>query len=190
MRIHLEAPHHARNRDRARGLGNTNSRRRLRVSHRLLAWLGAVGAGLALLSCGAEEAPLGGPYGGRASLIGPTDGGYNVWDATITPPRPPTTGNGSGAGESGTWTGIFNRYLAKDTPGNCPTCHAEMSSPPASFEWLQEDGYVGAADPLLTSQGASCLTWYGGDMPPGTSVANADAVRELTQWAAAGARNN
>jgi hypothetical protein len=152
--------------------------------------LGSAVAGLLLVSCGAEDAPLGGPYGGRASLIRPTDGGFNVWDATITPKRPSTGGNGSAAGEQGTWTGSCNRYLATNTPGNCPTCHSEMSSPSASFEWLQQDGYVGAADPLLTRQGASCLTWYGGDMPPGSPVANPDAVRELTQWATAGARNN
>jgi hypothetical protein len=187
MRIRFGQPCHLARRGRAFALAGTNSPSHLGLSSRLLALLGCM-AGLALPGCGADDAPLGGPYGGRAALIGPTDGCFNTRDATITPKRPSTGGNG--AGEQGTWTGIFNRYLAKDTAGNCPTCHAEMSSPSASFEWLQSDGYVGATDPLLTSQGASCLSWYGGDMPPGTSVANPDAVRELTAWATAGARNN
>lgn len=192
MRIHFDGlgPRHLTSRDRAHRVGETNSPRRLRLSLRLVALVGSLGAALPLSGCGTDDAPLGGPYGGRAWLVGPTDGGFNVRDATITPKRPPTTGGGSGAGEQGSWTGIFNRYLATDTVGNCTTCHTEMSSPSASFQWLQEDGYVGAADPLLTSQGASCLSWYGGDMPPGTPVANPDAVRELTLWAAAGARNN
>ena len=161
-----------------------------RPRQRLLELVTCLLAGLSGLGCAAiGDTPLGGPYGGSAEKVGPTDGGFNTRDATIAPKRP-SLGGVNSAGDPGTWTGIFNRYLAKDTPGNCTTCHAEMSSPSDAFDWLENDGYVGATDPLLTSQGASCLSWYGGDMPPGTAVASPEAVQELTTWAAAGARNN
>jgi hypothetical protein len=45
--------------------------------------------------------------------------------------------------------------------------------------------------PQLTRSG-SCLTWYGGNMPPGGPGASkmAQAVTDMNAWAAAGAQNN
>jgi hypothetical protein len=162
---------------------------RLRYRHGATSF-GVSAAVLVIVAAGCDDGamPLGGPYGGTRSRVAPNDGGYDNVDATISP-KPATTG-GNGGGQQGTWTGIFNRYLAAGTSGNCTTCHAEMSSPSAAFQWLEQDGYVGGPDPLLTSNGASCLSWFGGDMPPGAPTPNADAVTELTAWAAAGATND
>jgi hypothetical protein len=112
-------------------------------------------------------------------------------DATF---RPPSTVREAGLviddGGTPTWTQIFDAYLASGTIGYCTDCHAEMSDPPASFFWLEEQGYVGEPNPALTNPGASCLTWYGGNMPPGAPVLSADAVKHMDAWAVAGGFNN
>jgi hypothetical protein len=142
-----------------------------------------------LLGCAkAEETPLGGPYGGNAFATLPNEGGINDPDATFTPPRPPS--DAAVPGEYATWTHIFFAYLAEGTIGNCTPCHREMSDPPSSFRWLEEQGYVGEADPTLTTEQRSCLTWYGGNMPPGTPELSEEAVAEMNDWVKAGARNN
>src|SRR5262245_59564119 len=101
------------------------------------------------LSCGgAGDPPLGGPFGGQASPVGPTDAGYKNRGATFTPPRPI---GGNPLGAPGTWTRIYSAYLAKDTIGNCYPCHVEMIDAPASFAWLADYGYVGDSAPVLAS---------------------------------------
>ena len=142
-------------------------------------------AGLLLGCAKAEDTPLGGPYGGTAYAYEPNEGGSNDPDATFTPSRPPN----AGFGEYATWTHIFSVYLAEGTIGNCTPCHREMRDAPASFTWLEEQGYVGEADPTLTTD-RSCLTWFGGNMPPGTPVLSEEAVAEMNEWVKTGARNN
>jgi len=137
-------------------------------------------------SCGAGDTPLGGPFGGKGRLLGPTDGGYDNVDATFTPPLPQT---GSIPGTPGSWTHVYFAYLAEGTIGNCYPCHIEMVDPPASFRWLEEHAYVGDGAPLLTST-QSCLTWFGGNMPPGSPVQSAEAVNEMNLWVSSGALNN
>src|SRR5260221_518934 len=156
----------------------------------LLAML--IGAAMGLtLSCGSTgSAPLGGPYGGKISPLAPTDGGFSTVDATIAPPSP-SLGPGGPSGDYGTWTHLFNTYLAASTVGNCTQCHRrDMSNASASYKYLKDGGYVGGPSPLLTSMGASCLSWYGGDMPPRGPKSHADAMKEFDSWAAVGGRNN
>ena len=144
---------------------------------------------LALGCEGASDFPLGGPYGGEADLLAPTDGGYRNVDATFRPPIIPREG-GTVVGDPPTWSDLFAVYLASGTIGYCTDCHPEMSDPPASFTWLEEHGYVGGPDPLLTNHGSSCLSWYGGNMPPGTPPLIEDAVKHMDAWAKAGGPNN
>jgi len=143
----------------------------------------------ALAACGATpDSPLGGPYGGGAYRLGPTDGAYSNVDASFTVPR--ETNAAAPAGEPGTWTHIFTLYMAEGTFGNCTHCHREMSDAPASYKWLADQDYMGGTAPPLTNRGSSCLSWYGGDMPPGLQPQKPDAVTEMDAWAAAGGRNN
>lgn len=144
---------------------------------------------LLAFACEREGLPLGGPYGGRADLSGPTDGSYSNVDATY---RPPVIRREAGTivGDPPTWADIFAVYLAQGTIGYCTDCHPEMSDAPASFSWLEEQGYVGGPDPLLTSGGSSCLSWYGGNMPPGAPVLSEEAVKHMNAWAKAGGSNN
>ena len=141
------------------------------------------------LGCkGPAGLPFGGPYGGEGDPLAPTDGGYDNTDSTFRPPAIPR--EGGMLGDPPTWTDLFTVYLASGTIGYCTDCHPEMSDAPASFTWLEEQGYVGVPDPLLTNPGASCLSWYGGNMPPGAPVLSADAVRHMDAWAKAGGPNN
>jgi len=63
-----------------------------------------------------------------------------------------------------------------------------MGSASASYSWLQGRGYIQGASTTLDGSG-SCLSWFGGNMPPGGS-SNAQAVTDISAWAAAGALNN
>src|SRR5882672_2916455 len=150
----------------------------------------ACGASLsALVACGATpDSPLGGPYGGGTYRLGPTDGGYSTVDATFTVPQ--VTNPAAPAGEPGTWTHIFTLYMADGTFGNCTHCHSDMSDAPKSYKWLNDQDYMGGSAPPLTSRGGSCLSWYGGDMPPGAQPPKPEAAMEMDAWAAAGGRNN
>jgi hypothetical protein len=106
------------------------------------------------------------------------------------------TGSGDGAGsvaseggETGaavapTWSAIFSSYLTM-----CKTCHIEMNSASSAYSWLQSQDFIDGAFSPLVSPAQSCLSWYGGDMPPG-GTDNAAAVTEMDAWAAAGALNN
>jgi hypothetical protein len=49
-------------------------------------------------------------------------------------------------------------------------------------------GYINGTKSTLAGSG-SCLTWFGGNMPPGGS-SDPKAVADFTAWAAAGAPNN
>jgi hypothetical protein len=116
--------------------------------------------------------------------------------------KPSSSGSGSGttgassggAGSSGgasapTWSAIFSKYLANGTVGGCPRCHFQMFSASASYSYLQSQRYIGGTGSLLVKSG-SCLSWYGGTMPPGGPRTNAQATSDMNAWVAAGAMNN
>jgi hypothetical protein len=88
-----------------------------------------------------------------------------------------------------TWTMIFNTYLATGTEGNCGHCHGQMGSPSASYSWLSAKGYIGGGSTALTDPNQSCLSWYGGNMPPHGPNDN-QAVSDMNAWAGAGAQDN
>jgi hypothetical protein len=84
---------------------------------------------------------------------------------------------------------LYTKYLAGGTIGNCSFCHPG-STPSQLYSFLQGKGYVGGANPSLASASRSCLSWYGGNMPPGGPSSNAQAVADFDAWAAAGGKNN
>jgi hypothetical protein len=100
-----------------------------------------------------------------------------------------TAATGSADGGAPTWTAIYDAYLAAPTQGRCASCHAQMSSASGAYDWLSSQGYMAGSSPALTETGASCLSWYGGNMPPGAS-SDAQAVAAMNAWAAAGAKND
>jgi hypothetical protein len=63
-----------------------------------------------------------------------------------------------------------------------------MSSPSASYSFLASQGFISGSTTKLAGSG-SCFLWFGGNMPPG-GTSDAQAVTDLTAWAAAGAQNN
>jgi hypothetical protein len=123
-------------------------------------------------------------------MLSPTDGGYDNVDATTPPPDPALSGGPGAQGEPGSWTRLFSVYLAAGTVGNCPTCHSEMSGPSAAYQWLVTEGYLGKPTPSLTNHGTSCLSWYGGNMPPGVQRPNDTIAQNFDAWVQAGALNN
>jgi hypothetical protein len=151
--------------------------------------LASVCLAVVAFGCEGDDLPLGGPYGGKTELWGPNDGGYPNVDATYRPPVPPRDGNVVFS-DPPAFNEIYAAYLGPATIGYCTDCHPEMTDAPASFTWLEEHGYVGGPDPLLTNEGSSCLSWYGGNMPPGTPVLSDEAVKHMTAWAKAGGANN
>jgi len=140
--------------------------------------------------CGGAGGPLGGPHGGTESTIAPTPG--NVNDVPVDDGDDGGTssadGSTSSTGPALTFGQIFSMYLASGTPGNCTECHAQMGSASTSYAWLVGQGYVDGASSLLVASG-SCLSWYGGTMPPG-GQSDAQAVSDISAWVAAGALNN
>jgi hypothetical protein len=100
-----------------------------------------------------------------------------------------SSSSSSGGGAAVTWTTIYGAYLGRGTPGNCSNCHNGTSSPTAMYSWLQGQGQLGGSSPVLTNASKSCLSWYGGNMPP-LGPQNAQAVAQMNAWAAAGALDN
>lgn len=182
---------------------------------------------------GADEHPLGGPYGGAASTSsGPTQGqaasasgaGSDTssnpsGDGTGTEQVSDTSGSGSqsatnadaGSGSSSsssskdagsgsgststgstavTWTSIFTNYLASGTTGDCASCHSSMSSASGAYSYLKKKGQISGSSSALASSSSSCLSWLGGDMPPGGPSSNAKATADLASWANAGGLQN
>jgi hypothetical protein len=133
-----------------------------------------------------------GSSGGHAtgSSGGPSGGADS---GTVSSGGSGSSSGGSSASSSGaaspvTWTEVYDRYLATGTIGNCTNCHGTVS-PSAAFSFLQGKGYVGGPNPSLTNPSQSCLTWYGGNMPP-FGPQSAQAVSDMNAWAAAGAKDN
>jgi hypothetical protein len=63
-----------------------------------------------------------------------------------------------------------------------------MTDADSAYRWLTDRGYIHGEQSALVG-GNSCLRWFGGNMPP-KGVPGQSATRDLTAWAAAGARNN
>jgi hypothetical protein len=85
---------------------------------------------------------------------------------------------------------LYNSYLKGGSIGNCSgSCHGGIGSPSTCFTWLKGQGYVGSASPAIASKSGSCLSWFGGNMPP-FGPQNAQAVTDFNAWAAAGGQNN
>jgi hypothetical protein len=111
-------------------------------------------------------------------------------DSGTTPPPPPPVDAGPPPVQGPTFGAIFDAYLKTGTVGNCTHCHSAMSSASASYSWLTKKGYIGGAKPALTNPAQSCLSWYGGNMPPSGPSSHAKATSDMNAWAAAGAQNN
>jgi hypothetical protein len=124
-------------------------------------------------SSGGSGSSSGGPASGGSSS---GSSGSGSSSGTTSPPTP-------------TWSQIFSKYLGNATTGNCTRCHGQMGSASGSYSWLSSQRYISGTNSPLVKSG-SCLTWYGGNMPPGGPRTNAQAVADMNAWAAAGAKNN
>jgi hypothetical protein len=62
-----------------------------------------------------------------------------------------------------------------------------MGTSAKAYSYLSN--YINGTSSPLVSQSQSCLTWFGGNMPPGGG-SNAQAVTDLDAWVAAGALDN
>jgi hypothetical protein len=155
-----------------------------------------------VMACDSADVPLGGPYGGTAtapppgpenlqgggeagtssSLDGAVDGLAVEGAASDGVAVTPTDGGDGGVGAAApTWNTIFSSYFTM-----CKTCHVEMTTASSAYSWLVSQGFIDGAFSPLVSPAQSCLTWYGGDMPPG-GTSNPAAVAAMNAWAAAGA---
>jgi hypothetical protein len=88
-----------------------------------------------------------------------------------------------------TFSQLYTKYLAGGTIGNCVPCHSGTGSSSSMYTWLQGKGQIGGSHPVLTNSGSSCLSWYGGNMPP-IGPQSTQAVSDFNAWAAAGGLNN
>jgi hypothetical protein len=157
------------------------------MSRRVVVLLTAALASSIVGVVGCSDAlPLGGPHGGEGPDIAPTAGSY-ANGSTYTPPEPPPPPAG---GDPGTWNHIFSSYFEKGTVGDCPLCHSEMKTARSSYSWMRDLEYIGDSPTPLVDSGRSCLSWFGGSMPPGLVPPNDVAIAELNTWATAGAKNN
>jgi hypothetical protein len=168
-----------------------------------------------VVACGDGGSPLGGPYGGETDPTDPnsgsndnnnsdngTDGGTTQQqqdsgttqqqDSGTTTTKdsggPPPVDSG-GPPTAPTWTQVYTDYLAGGAEGRCSGCHSEGSSASNLYSWLHSKGYINGTSSKLVSTSSSCLSWYGGSMPP-AGPSDAKAVSDMNAWAAAGAANN
>jgi hypothetical protein len=162
-------------------------------------WMVAAIAGSALTGCGGTDAPLGGPYGGTTRGVKPILGSSDVGgssgvpgggsSSSNCPSSPGGTVRESSGGAGPNWTQIYNNYLSANVFGACPACHNQMHSASDAYMYLSSQGYIQGASSTLVQSGASCLSWYSGNMPP-QGGCNTQAVSDMSAWAAAGALNN
>lgn len=156
-----------------------------------LVWVASLGG----LGCSSGDVvPLGGPFGGTvpaavmdAGTLGDGDGvqpltnNSNVQSASGNPMVAPT------------WTQLFHAYMAAGTVGNCAHsgCHQNvMGSPSAAFSWLHAEQQLSGSEPAITDPSSSCLSWLGGDMPPGGPASDPVVERDFDLWVKAGANDN
>jgi hypothetical protein len=62
-----------------------------------------------------------------------------------------------------------------------------MGTSAKAYSYLSN--YINGTSSRLVVNGQSCLTWFGGNMPPGGG-SDSQAVTDLDAWVAAGAQNN
>lgn len=144
----------------------------------------ALGAALVLCAC-SDASPFGGPHGGDGRKVQPTMGWVPGTTYEAPDPPPPPAG-----GEPGTWYHIYSGKFAAGTEGDCVRCHAETKTSKATYQWLKELEYIGTDPPPLIDYGASCLTWFGGNMPPWAVEPNEAFIAEMNTWAANGAKED
>jgi hypothetical protein len=84
---------------------------------------------------------------------------------------------------------IYASYLGSSGVGGCPRCHGQMGSASSAYSWLSGQRYISGTSSLLVTTG-SCLSWYGGTMPPNGPRSDAQASSDMDAWAAAGAKDN
>ncbi len=169
---------------------------------------------LSLAACGAvDEQPLGGPNGGTTDPTDPNggqddttnpdsttgddagtttstkDSGTSQKDSGTTTTKDASVTVDSGGSTSVTWTSIFNNYMAGSREGRCSSCHSQGSTAAKLYSWLSGKGYISGTKSALVSSSQSCLSWYGGNMPP-SGPSDAKAVSDMNAWAASGAPNN
>ena len=144
------------------------------------------------LGCGGADAlPVGGPSGGTLDPSAIGDGGIvGDGDGVLDPGTASSSSSATGSNAVPTWTQLYNTYFVSSAMGRCTNCHAQvMATAASSYSYLQSQGYVGSPMPDLVSD-FSCLSWFGGNMPPGGQTKNATATKDFMAWAQAGAKNN
>jgi len=65
-----------------------------------------------------------------------------------------------------------------------------MGTATAAYSYLKGKGYINGAGSTLVKNGSSCLSWYGGFMPPGGPSSLSSATTDMNAWATAGAQDN
>jgi hypothetical protein len=128
---------------------------------------------------------------GASTHTGSSSGGATSGSSGMTGSSSSGSGSSSGSTTSSapTWSQIYADYLARGTVGNCPSCHSQTSSATGAYSWLKTQNYINGTSSSLVSAFLSCLSWYGGNMPPGGRT-DATAVTAMNAWAAAGALDN
>jgi hypothetical protein len=152
-------------------------------------------ASLGVPGCSSGDGvPLGGPFGGTVPADVMDAGGFGDSDGVL--PLTSATGGTSASGNPAvppTWTQLFNAYLTAGKVGNCAHsgCHQTfMSNPGMAYFWLMAEGQLGGPQPALTDPDSSCLTWLGGDMPPGGQGSDPLVIRDFDLWVKDGAKDN
>jgi hypothetical protein len=65
-----------------------------------------------------------------------------------------------------------------------------MGTASGAYNYLKSKGYINGTASSLVNPSQSCLTWYGGNMPPSGTSSSPQAVADMNSWAAAGALDN
>jgi len=148
---------------------------------------GSTGGGSTGGGGGGSTTDAGGGGGGGGS----TDSGSSQTTTKDSGSQQTTQDSGSSQTQTApTWSQIFSSYLkGSSTAGRCAGCHSQASSASNLYSWLQGKGYISGTSSPLVDPNQSCLSWYGGNMPP-SGPSNANAVKDMNAWAAAGAQNN
>jgi hypothetical protein len=142
--------------------------------------LGSMAAGLALLagaSYTAAATPGTDVEAGAAGSAAPASVVETVLASSSTTVAP-------------TWSTLYRKYMAKDTVGDCGSCHAEAGTAQRAYDWLARQQYMAGSPPYLVDSRSSCFTWLGGDMPPDGPSSYGRAQRDFQAWADAGAGKN
>jgi hypothetical protein len=160
---------------------------------------------MALIGCGASDTPLGGPFGGTATVPPPNDSGSDAGPVIVTTTtttqtvKTTTTSTSMMSGPAApTWTELWTKYLQVPKTGcvnnGCHTHDASMapgancSTAKSCFLW------IGSAGGSQVSASGGIFVWdAGGFMPkascdPPTTDPQADT--DFAAWIAAGAQDN